>query len=124
MTCGGQRWLSDSNSQHLEGQAPAERFALQPLSLALWQHPLLALALRVGLGVDARSRKQRKLAGLCFDPVDTLIPPRPRLKRKKRATQVKRLIVTFLALQEHDSRRSGRLGRLEMHMLWYSTALP
>jgi hypothetical protein len=119
MTCGGQRWLSDSNPQHLDGQAPAERFALQQLSLALWQPPLLALALRVGMGVEARSQKQRMLAVRSLDPVDTLIQPRPLLNLKPRAQPVTLLIVTFLELQEHDSRRSERLGRLEIHTLLF-----
>src|SRR5919108_3931131 len=63
--------------QHLEGQAPAERFALQPRSRARWQPRLLALARRVGMGVDARSQKQRMLAVRVCDPVNRLIPPRP-----------------------------------------------
>jgi hypothetical protein len=119
MTCGAQPGLSDRNPQHLEGQALAERVALQQRSRALWQPPLLALARRVGLGVDARSQTQRMLAVLGCDPVDTLIPPRHRLKLKPRAQPVKRLIVTCLALQAHDSRRSERLGRLEMHTLLF-----
>jgi hypothetical protein len=115
MTCGGQCGLSDRNPQHLDGQAPVERFALQPRSLALWPPPLLAFAGRVGLGVEARSQKHPMLAVRGPDPVDTLTQPRPRLKMKPRAKQVKRLIVTCLELQELDSRRSGRLGRLELH---------
>jgi hypothetical protein len=55
------------------------------------------------------------LAVLGFDPVDTLIQPRRLLNLNQRAEQVILLIVTFLELQEHDSRRSERLVRLEIY---------
>jgi hypothetical protein len=117
MTCGGQRWLSDRNPQHLNGQAPEERFALQPRSRALWQPRLPALARRVGMGVDARSQKQRRLAvpsccGLQWKRVRLAIMStlRPTIIDSRRGLRLTLIAIrpTLLRRSPHDLQRTCR----------------
>jgi hypothetical protein len=71
------------------------------------------------MGVEARPQEQGVFAVLNLDLIDTMIQSRHLLNLKRRAKQVKLLVVTFPEVQENDSRLSVRLVRLEIHTLLF-----
>jgi hypothetical protein len=71
------------------------------------------------MGVEARPQEPGVFAVRNLDLVDTLIQSRHLLNLKRRAKQVKRLMVAFPEVQEHDTRPSVRLVRLEIHTLLF-----